>query len=143
MIDLVELLRGLPDFESRIFYCEIVGKCKIKFVDEDDTYPIQVLADTLPITDLTKYGTYYPIESAPDSNCILWPSKDNRDWSTLGLHKIFEPYEQVLISEDGGYVADLYSHYDKELNQHVTTSGRRRPDRSILPYKGNEDKLKW
>lgn len=143
MINLVELLRGLPNLEDRIFYCDIIGKCKVK-ITEDDVYPIIVQGlDMAHMEELTEHGTFYPPKDVPASNCILWPSKDNRDWSTFDLHKIFKPYEQVLISEDGGYVADLYSHYDGELNQHVTTSGRRRPDKSILPYKGNEDKLKW
>ena len=81
--------------------------------------------------------------------CLLFPSKDNRDWSTFKTpwkHKYFEPYQKVLCVADNNHdcevwSADFYSHYDKSTFEHYLVSGFVKADDEVIPYEGNEDKL--
>lgn len=81
--------------------------------------------------------------------CMLFPSKDNRDWSTFKApwkHKHFEPFQKVLIPGiiDNVYYwsANFYSHYDKKHRVHYLIDGETIKDEDrIISYEGNEDKL--
>ena len=85
-----------------------------------------------------------------DGECLLFPSKDNRDWSTFKVpkkHKHFEPFQKVLraVPTEFGYKvwnADIYSHYDEFNRNHFLISGfAKKDDDDVIPYEGNEDKL--
>lgn len=81
--------------------------------------------------------------------CLLFPSKENRDWSTFKApwkHKYFEPFQKVLIpgiiDNVHYWFANLYSHYNKKYRVHVLIDSETiNDDDYILPYEGNEDKL--
>ena len=81
--------------------------------------------------------------------CLLFPSKENRDWSTFKApwkHKYFEPFQKVLIpgiiDNVHYWFANLYSHYDKKYRVHVLIDSETiNNDDYILSYEGNEDKL--
>lgn len=60
--------------------------------------------------------------------CIIFPSKDNRDWNTWETEKEcpFKPFEKVLVRDDPGYDQDhwrcnFFSHIDD--NDCFVTSG--------------------
>lgn len=84
-----------------------------------------------------------------DGECLLFPSKDNRDWSTFiapWKHKYFKPFQKVLIPGimDNVYYwsANFYSHYDKKHRVHYLIDGETiNDDDYIISYEGNEDKL--
>ena len=114
-----------------------------------------------PIYCLTKhkggglYGISFTTNGKYDGGfdnpeCILFPSKENRDWSTFKVskkHKHFEPFQKVLCAvptEFGyeGWNADIYSHYDEFNRKHFLISGfAKNDDDDVIPYEGNEDKL--
>lgn len=81
--------------------------------------------------------------------CVLFPSKDSRDWSTFKApwkHKHFEPFQKVLLAESDPYNnviwdADLYSRYNEQQKVHCTLGNLMILDKDIIPYEGNEDKL--
>ena len=81
--------------------------------------------------------------------CLLFPSKENRDWLTFKApwkHKYFEPFQKVLIpgiiDNVHYWFANLYSHYDKKYRVHVLIDSETiNNDDYILSYEGNEDKL--
>lgn len=81
--------------------------------------------------------------------CVLFPSKENRDWSTFKVpwtHKSFKPFQKVLIPGimDNVYYwsANFYSHYDKKHRVHYLIDGETiNDDDYIISYEGNEDKL--
>lgn len=91
-----------------------------------------------------KFSTLYK-----NAECVLFPSKENRDWSTFkapNTHKHFEPFQKVLrsIGHEFGYevwFADFYSHYDDSTREHYLASGYVVDDEEIIPFEGNEDKL--
>lgn len=58
-------------------------------------------------------------------------------------HKVFKPYDKVLIRVDSDDVweNDFYAYFIDEINAHVTISYQRGipiKDEDILPYEGNE-----
>lgn len=87
-------------------------------------------------------GTYTENEGA---ECVLFPSKENRDWSTFKVsewHKHFEPFQRVLCYDYGYeiWVADVYSHFDESTGKHFLVGGYlTNDDNDIIPYEGNED----
>lgn len=77
--------------------------------------------------------------------CLLFPSKENRDWSTFKAHwkhKHFEPFQKILVANNFNiWCADLYDYYDKETDTHCSIRCNLIDDNKILPYEGNEEKL--
>ena len=83
-----------------------------------------------------------------NGECVLFPSKENHDWSTFKVpkkHKEFKPFERVLVREwcdcKSVWTASLYSHYDDALDRHCLLGSERVEDDRIIPYEGNENKL--
>ena len=73
---------------------------------------------------------------------MLFPSKDNRDWSTFKVPKKeyeFNPFDKVLVrnTEKEIWSAALFSH--KEENQICTTNNV--AWEYCIPFKGNEHLL--
>ena len=103
-------------------YSPIVGEVKIKYINDSFTYPICVEWDYGYIS-LTKAGLMY--EESVNGECMLFPSKDQRDWSKfrapwLNKHK-FDPktlkaFDRVLTrdSSNAKWSCNLFSHIDKE-----------------------------
>lgn len=64
---------------------------------------------------------------------------------TMENRKQFKPYDRVLVRDDeDNWQIDLYSHWSKEKEQHVTLAfgdGIVLTDRDVLPYEGNENLL--
>lgn len=95
------------------------------------------------------YGEY-DHDIFPESACSVFPSKDNRDWSTFKApwkHKHFEPLQPVLFAR--GYdITDthkriwtlaFYSHYEEDSSDYVLTNGLAISKNAfIIAYKGNE-----
>ena len=80
--------------------------------------------------------------------CLLFPSKENRDWSTFKApwkHKHFELGQKVLVPYHDGDIykwrLTFYSHYDEDIKQHFTTDAMGFLDEEVIAYKGNENKL--
>lgn len=141
-INLVKILRDVP-FGTTL-WSPLCGECNfVNNINIDSAFPITVSTNKGDCITFTKEG-FYRIDGV---ECLLFPSKDNRDWSTFKVpqkHKHFEPFQKVLTvyREFGGddiWIIDLYSHYKNGF--HYTMSADRLDDDRIIPYKGNEDKV--
>lgn len=73
-MNIVEIIKKAP--EDHVYWSPVFGKCKIARI-VDSNYPI-VLRCGLGTQYLTEDGCY---QNNPDTECILFPSKDNRDWA--------------------------------------------------------------
>ena len=151
-INLIDILKDAPigtklwsplcgECEFRgILSSNNVFQIRVKYVEEENN-TVQYLCFSLQ-------GKYCNCSKA---ECLLFPSKENRDWSTFKVpkkHKHFEPFQRVLcIINDNDckiWAADFYSHYDEDKKQHYLVSGvvvKDDDDNEIVPYGGNEDKL--
>lgn len=145
-INLVEILKDAP--KDMKLYSPICGECKFVGIGN---YPSSIKCEALEDNYLWKFRSDGTFAIYKDAECLLFPSKNNRDWSTFKApwkRKHFEPFQKVLISSlvdtfpcKEIWVPVLYGYYDEETKAHILTNGSSRDDNGIIPYEGNEDKL--
>ena len=138
-INLIEILKDAP--KGTKLYSPICGECK--YVGFGGCKTIVVQSSKENIIYFTKEGKYYAFEESAE--CLLFPSKDNRDWSTFKApwkHKHFEPYQKVLVASGSSEIwePDIYGYYDDKRKRHRCFN-HYAYDNDIIPYEENEDKL--
>ena len=116
-IDLTKILKDCPNGTK--FYTSVWGEASFERILERGFYTIGI--DTLSgYKYLTKEGRYI---NADDAECILFPSKDQRDWSKFTAPwykkerfdpKTLKPFDRVLI-KDVIWSAGIFSHYNKNV----------------------------
>ena len=99
-IDLTKILKDCP--KGTKFYTSVWGEASFERILERGFYTIGI--DTLSgYKYLTKEGRYI---NADDAECILFPSKDQRDWSKFTATwykkgkfdpKTLRPFDKVLV----------------------------------------------
>ena len=80
-INLVEILKNCPK-ETKL-YSTVHGDVEFLHISYNNKYPIKIYYSNRQITSVTKSGKLY--DDYLDSECILFPSKDQRDWSKFKL----------------------------------------------------------
>ena len=84
-LNLVEILKGVP--KGTKLWCSICGECTLQYIDNFSDFPITCLAVDKYGREkqvfFTKYGRFYSGSEFTYGECVLFPSKDNRDWSTF------------------------------------------------------------
>ena len=85
-LNLVEILKDCP--EGTKLYSTVLGEVELCAVEHNNTYPILVKDNIGNTGWLTSSGKF--IEKF-DGECILFPSKDQRDWSK------FNPKNEELV----------------------------------------------
>lgn len=149
-INLVEILKNVP--KGTKLWSPACGECElIRISDEDIIYPIICKAVDKKGHNLyerfTANGGFFSFYDKAE--CVLFPSKENRDWATFKVpeqHKRFEPFQKVLTVTDGYiskkiWAADIFSHYDEINNKYFLVSGYEVDEDEVIPYEGNEDLL--
>lgn len=115
-IDLTKILKDCP--EGTKFYSPVWGEVSFERILDIEVYTIEI--DTASGSQhLTKEGCYVNRE---DAECILFPSKDQRDWSKFSAPwykndkfdpKTLKPFDKVLVRDSRAYSfwrCVLYSH---------------------------------
>ena len=141
----LNLTETLKDAKGTKLYSSLCGYCK--FIGIDKSSPLYiVLSDS--------YGRCWRVYSngrvTEDGECVVFPSRENRDWATFKVpkkHKEFKPFQKVLVRVKNNYsnyiwIACIYSHYDESKGRHYLTNLEFvNNDSWIIPFEGNEDKL--
>lgn len=105
-LNLVEILNGCP--KGTPLYSQIIGECALSMVwtDCDTDYPIEVESTTRYGEEFTEeYTSDGRADAEHDGECLLWPSRDCRDWSQFvppvpkPKHH-FKPFDRVLVRDD-------------------------------------------
>lgn len=114
-LNLVEILKNCP--KGTKLYSPIVGTVIFQYINENIPYSIITrYNDNLDdVYNFTKEGKYYANKGG---ECLLFPSKDQRDWSKFKCSKPkFDPktlqeYNKVLVRDanDIEWDAMLFSH---------------------------------
>ena len=139
MINVAEKLKNCP--KGTKLYSPLFGE--VEFVRIEIGKPlVKVLEDGIPYSNVifTAEGKWLNIEQ---SECLLFPSKDNRDWNKFNLPaNTLKPFDKVLVRDgiDKKWRISLFSYYD-EKNQYfpyVCISGRYV---YCIPYESNEHLL--
>ena len=99
-LDLVKILKDCP-VDMRL-YSVIHGEVKLNHVSSEDVnYPIIAIWRE-GTASFTRYGRY---DIKSDGECILFPSKDQRDWSKFKApvkkfdYSTLKPFDKVLVRD--------------------------------------------
>ena len=99
-LDLVEILKDCP--KDMKLYSTIHGEVALNYVSSERVlYPICVSwGDGL--ASFTQNGRFY---TTGDGECVLFPSKDQRDWSKFEIpvqefdYDTLQPFDKVLVRD--------------------------------------------
>ena len=103
-IDLTKILKNCP--KGWKLYSPLCGEVKFDQITENPEFPITVLNETMGIY-LTREGTY--CTGIEEAECILFPSKDQRDWSKFTAPwykkdkfdpKTLKAFDRVLVRHE-------------------------------------------
>lgn len=99
-INLVEILKDCP--EGTKFYSSGCGTVTFDHIEADADYPILTKSGEYVTCSFTKEGKYY---KNCDGECVIFPSKDQRDWNIWYENNIKEKAKKVFQSfNDGDYI---------------------------------------
>ena len=128
-LDLTKILEGCP--KGTEFYHAGFGRVWFFGIDLDSDYPIRLSLNNDPCdnTFLTKKGT---VNVQYDGECILFPSRTQRDWSKFERFwdkpkvenfnpKTLHPFDKVLVRADKNdcWKAVHFSHEDDYAHKAV------------------------
>ena len=130
-IDLTKILKDCP--KGWKLYSPLCGEVKFDSITENSEFPITVLNETMGIY-LTREGTY--CTGIEEAECILFPSKDQRDWSKFTAPwykkdkfdpKTLKAFDRVLVRHEcyHRWRCEFYSyiHDDNGSYPYVAISG--------------------
>ena len=121
-IDLTKILKDCP--EGIVFWSDNYGEVKFLRIDTSlENAIIMERADGYSVS-YTKEG-WYRIDFP--ASCLLWPSRDCRDWSEFTAPwykkekfdpKTLQPFDRVIASSycDDEWDCDIFSHIDQEYS---------------------------
>ena len=146
-LDLTKILKDVP--KGSKLWSPICGNCELFDVNTAyNVFPIVCIG----VDDGLEW--HFKADGSFTENtgveCLLFPSKENRDWSTFKVPKKpkeFKSFQKVLVKFRPYYApkniweVDFYSHYDEYLKKHKVLTYGYCTDDNILPYEGNEDKV--
>lgn len=123
-LDLVEILKDCP--KGTKLYSPIVGEVEFDGFDKDVTYPVRTLYGEAKdlILNLTKEGSF--IADVSNGECMLFPSKDQRDWSKFHPKKpkfdpkTLQPFDKVIVKDYPAsyWNCDFFSRVDDSTSNH-------------------------
>ena len=119
-IDLTKILKDCP--EGTTFWSDNYGEVQFKCIVKSYNYPINY---PILVSRSDEHNVYYTKEGWHDmyfpASCLLWPSKDCRDWSkfTAPWYKkekfnpnTLQPFDKVLTRNSGNeeWTCTLFSY---------------------------------
>lgn len=116
-IDLTKILKNCP--VGTKLYSPIWGELYFEKVCKGDRYPITTTTKGSCIATFTKEGLHYVDE---DGECILFPSKDQRDWNKFEAPwykkekfdpNTLKPFDKVLSFCGNTWWCDFFSHVNE------------------------------
>lgn len=152
-IDLTEILKDCPTGTK--FYSPLFGEVDFENIRSDDENAI-VITKGVVTASFTKEGFYY---SDLSEECILFPSKEQRDWSKFTAPwlkkerfdpKTLKPFDKVLVKRTSIYNsnlvwrAELFSYFyveDNSIRVYTLGSDDNSPKSYVIPYNNDTKHL--
>lgn len=111
-LNLVEILKDCP--KGAKLYSTMFGEVDFDNIENDSTYPIIIKSKYYGIDRLSIDGKRF----IDCGECILFPSKEQRDWSKFKVKKpkfdpkTLQPFDKVLIRDTyrDNWNCDFFSH---------------------------------
>lgn len=133
LVRIVEKLLDAACYKKEI-YCTLIGECFVQKVEKDSGEVIATLvqkADNVRMLACDEYGR--PCGNT-DAECCVFPSRDNRDWSTFDATPRYDiselkPFDKVLVRcTDATFVhktwlPNFYSKYNSDERLHQCLFG--------------------
>lgn len=143
-MNIAEILKDCP--KGTKLYSPVFGEVKLEDVINGQDFSIYCITGNGDLDAFTSDGRIY--SEYPDAECILFPSRDQRDWSKFGVsdqttdqkqETELKPFDKVLVrnNDDDEWVCDIFSHID-ELAFYYCVGTRWE---QCIPYEGNEHLL--
>lgn len=124
----------LKEEPGHIFYSPVIGDAKIMSIDEEEIK--MKCTNHKARMWLNVYGHMREV----DGECLIFPSKENRDWATIIKKEkhIFKPFERVLVryDDDDSWRIDLFEECKSAYYICMTDVFNQ-----CIPYEGNEHLL--
>lgn len=118
-MNIAEILKNCP--QGTKLYCTVLGEVVLDEVCERySDVCIIIKKPKEGVFNFDKEGKYF---NYPDAECVLFPSKDQRDWNKFGVDKTesekkhqFKPFEKVLVRDSDAYEwnGDLFNYINDE-----------------------------
>lgn len=99
-LNLVEILKDCP--KGTKLYSTIFGEIEFGFIEDNSIYPIVLILNG-GHEYLTSEGKLF---NQFDGECILFPSREERDWSKFKVNKpkfdpkTLQPFDKVLVRDN-------------------------------------------
>lgn len=137
-MNIAEILKDCP--KGMKLYSPLFGEVKLDYVTDDIEDPIHCVAIDGRVPLFMSDGRYFG--GYRDTECMLFPSKDSRDWSKFVVpapkpkHQ-FKQFEGVLVRDgyDEVWKYDLFSHIDVDGDYACVGVDSWK---QCIPYEGNE-----
>lgn len=138
--NIAKILTGY-DGKGIILYSPLYGNVELIKVQTGASYPI--ICRAFYNNHIYQFSWDGRVDFA-DSECLLYPAKNQRDWSKFKAHKAqpfkFKPFDKVLVRDRDSmkWKCDLFSYSDFENQQYVCTGSAWR---QCIPYECNKHLL--
>lgn len=139
-MNVAEILKNCP--KGTKLYSLVDGEVTLENVRNIGQYCIEVSVNDFTSTFLTKDGKLF--DNRPNGECVLFPSKHQRDWSKFKVpgqkpKYQFKPFDKVLVRdyEDRVWECSFFSRIDEDGSYRCINVGWK----YCIPYEGNEHLL--
>ena len=121
-LNLVDILKDCP--KGTKLYSTMYGDVEFESINEDKSHPIIVRIDDDHTECFSIDGKIY---SFYDGECVLFPSKKERDWSKFNPKtkqtkfdpKTLQPFDKVLVkTKYGSWKCGLFSNINDEESEY-------------------------
>ena len=120
-MNIVEIIKKAP--KDHVYWCTLFGSCRVSINTDEEDAPIVVYG--FDECKLTEDGRLFP--DAYDGECVLFPSKDNRDWAAFERELDGKPEEKkpLFHSENNSFdgSVEMVSIPDKPMMAAVICAG--------------------
>ena len=113
-INIADILRGCP--KGTKLYSPLCGESKLKLINQG-IYGVVIVVGSISNGKSYAFNEDGSFTSASDAECLLFPSKDMRDWSKFFKRGdvVYNPSSQMYAIFDG-WVDDTYTEFNTTLN---------------------------
>lgn len=135
-LNLEEILKDVP--EGTELWSPLCGVVRFHHILRGHGYSIMVAAAERGDISFTSEGKYFI--DTPDGECLLFPSKDQRDWAIFAKEQkevevdiTLHPFDKVLVRDENdlSWELDLFEGIDKDTFPFV---GMRGNWKHCIPY---------
>ena len=120
-LDLTKILKGCP--KGTEFYSPLCGELRFEEIYIGDECPVILFSPNtaLPV-EFTQEGYFLNEYKHHGAECLLFPSKDQRDWSKFERFwdkpkkvdrfdpKVFQPFDKVLIKNGNFWTPNFFGY---------------------------------